>query len=62
METFYVIYFLATLGVSIMASSYGRSAFGYFVLSALITPFIAFFILLGAGKTVEKRFFEQNTK
>lgn len=62
MEDFgYAIYFILVIGVSIQASSYGRSFWGYFLLSALVTPLISFFILLAAGKTAEQKFYEQNT-
>ncbi len=57
----YGAYFLLIIGVSIKASSYGRSFWGYFLLSALLTPLISFFILLAAGKTAGQKFYEQNT-
>lgn len=39
----------------IIADNKGRSGFGWFILGALISPFVAIIILLCIGKTEERR-------
>ena len=43
-------WFILAIIVAVWAGSWGRSGFGYFLLSALLSPLIGAFILLADGK------------
>lgn len=51
---FAIFWFLFSALCGVMASKAGRSGFGYFILSCLISPIICFLLLAILGKVKEE--------
>lgn len=59
MSFFWLFWFLVAIVVGAIASSRGRSGFGFFLLALVISPLIAFAILLALGNKSEEARQEQ---
>lgn len=59
MFIFWLFWFLLAIVVGVLASSRGRSGFGYFLLALVMSPLIAFAILLALSNKAEEARQEQ---
>ena len=49
-----IIWFALTILIGVWANNWGRSGFGFFVLSFILSPLLGAIILLIAGRNTEK--------
>lgn len=50
-----IIWIVLSILIGMMANNYGRNVVGFVLIAVLLSPLIAFIILLVVGKTEEKK-------